>query len=253
MKVIVSNIQRFCLHDGPGIRTTVFFKGCNLSCPWCSNPENIKFNIENYIHDGINGQYGYEIELEALEREILKDKIYYETGGGVTFSGGEPLWQFKKIEPLLKSLKEKDINICVETALTVPEEYINIALKYVNEFYIDIKILDEKSIKEINGNVKLFRTNVDRVLKKNQNIIFRIPLIKEYTFTEENQKEIIEFIKNNKIKNIEVFKVHRLAENKYRSLNQKMKILTDNINENEINLFLNKLDNINCKCKMITI
>ena len=60
MKVIVTNIQRFCLHDGPGIRTTVFFKGCNLKCPWCSNPENLSFEIEEYNNDGIKGIYGKE-------------------------------------------------------------------------------------------------------------------------------------------------------------------------------------------------
>ena len=105
MKVIVSNIQRFCLHDGPGIRTTVFFKGCSLNCPWCANPENIDFNIEEYSENGEKKHFGYEISLEELEKEIIKDEDYYMTGGGVTFSGGECLFQFKKIEPLLQKLK----------------------------------------------------------------------------------------------------------------------------------------------------
>ena len=74
MKVIISNIQRFSLHDGPGIRTTIFFKGCNLKCPWCSNPENIDFEIQEYEYQKEKGIYGYEIELEQLEKEILKDK-----------------------------------------------------------------------------------------------------------------------------------------------------------------------------------
>ncbi len=74
MKVIVSDIQRFSLHDGPGIRTTVFFKGCNLRCPWCSNPENLEFNIIPYEYENEKGTYGYEITLEELEKEILKDK-----------------------------------------------------------------------------------------------------------------------------------------------------------------------------------
>ena len=61
MKVIISNIQRFSLHDGPGIRTTVFFKGCSLKCPWCSNPENINFNIEEYYENDEKKYFGYEI------------------------------------------------------------------------------------------------------------------------------------------------------------------------------------------------
>ena len=107
MKVIVSNIQRFCLQDGPGIRTTVFFKGCNLFCLWCNNPENIDFNIESYNNNGKIEHYGYEIKLEDLEKEILKDKIYYENCGGITFSGGEPLLQFKKNRTIIKRFKRK--------------------------------------------------------------------------------------------------------------------------------------------------
>lgn len=76
MKVIVNDIQRFSLHDGPGIRTTIFFKGCNLKCPWCSNPENIDFKIVEYNYQNQKGTYGYEIELEDLEKEILKDKRF---------------------------------------------------------------------------------------------------------------------------------------------------------------------------------
>ena len=141
--MLITNIQRFSLHDGPWIRTTVFLKGCNLRCPWCANPENLSFQKEEYVKDGIKGIYGYEISGEELEKEILKDKIYYEDGGGVTFSGGEALLAFKELEPLLKKLKEDKINICVETALMVKNELLEIALNYVDLFIIDIKILDD--------------------------------------------------------------------------------------------------------------
>ena len=155
MKIIVSNIQRFCLQDGPGIRTTVFFKGCNLNCPWCSNPENINPNMESYRENNEINTYGYEISLEDLEKEILKDQLYYKSGGGVTFSGGECLLQFEKIEELLKRLKENRINMCIETALSVPQKYVDIAVKYVDEFIIDIKILDEANIDKHNGNIHI--------------------------------------------------------------------------------------------------
>ncbi len=222
MKVIVSNIQRFCLHDGPGIRTTIFFKGCNLKCPWCSNPENINFEIEKYIKDGIEGIYGKEYDLEELYGEIIKDEEYYATGGGVTFSGGECLLQFKKIEPLLMKLKDKKINVCVETALTVPKEYVDIALKYVDLFYVDLKVLDKDTVKSINGNVDLFKGNLEYLYNRNNNIIIRMPVVPKYTYTEKNIKEIINFIKKYKFKRIELFKIHRLGESKYNSLNRKM-------------------------------
>ena len=103
MKVRITDIQHFSLHDGPGIRTTVFLKGCSLKCPWCANPECISSEIQ--------GEFGYDISLEELEKEILKDEPYYKTGGGVTFSGGEPLLQIKNYEELLKhSGKECEIN-----------------------------------------------------------------------------------------------------------------------------------------------
>ena len=134
MKVLVSNIQRLSLHDGPGIRTTVFFKGCSLHCPWCANPENININSENYFikekclttclktsicnHKGnveclygAVGIWGKHYSEEEILKEIKKDKGFYKKDGGVTFSGGEPLLQAKGLVPLLCRLKKEKINI----------------------------------------------------------------------------------------------------------------------------------------------
>ena len=141
MKVRITDIQHFSFHDGPGIRTTVFLKGCNLRCPWCANPECISSKIQ--------GEFGYDIPLDELKNEILKDEPYYKTGGGVTFSGGEPLLQVKYLEPLLKSLKLKNINICFETALFIPKEYLFIANLYVDEFIVDIKMINPENTKTI--------------------------------------------------------------------------------------------------------
>lgn len=235
MKVIVSSIQRFCLHDGLGIRTTVFFKGCNLKCPWCSNPENLKFDIEDYEYEHEKGVYGYEITLEDLEKEILKDKEYYENNGGVTFSGGECLLQFNKIEPLLMNLKEKGINICVETSLMVPTEMVNIAIKYVDEFIVDIKILEKTNVYKINGDLKLYKENIQKLFNNDCNITFRIPLVPEYIVTKENIEEIISFLKQYRPEKVEIFKIHRLGEKKYKTLGKKMpeflEILDKQINE----------------------
>ncbi len=252
MKVIVSNIQRFCLHDGPGIRTTVFFKGCNLKCPWCSNPENIDFEVQEYFKDGEKNVYGKEISLENLEKEILKDKDYYEKEGGVTFSGGEPLLQFKNIEPLLKNLKEKDINICVETALTVSTEIIDIAIKYVDEFIIDIKILDENSSYKINGNVEFFYKNIEKLLKNNVNVTFRIPLVPEFTVTEENINKIYDFLKIYKPQKVEIFKIHRLGESKYKSLGKEMMEFKD-ISDDKILEIKEKIKKLNIEVDYIKI
>lgn len=231
MKVIITNIQRFCLHDGPGIRTTIFFKGCNLRCPWCSNPENIDFNIQKFVQDEEIYTYGYEIDLETLEKEILKDKIYYGKDGGVTFSGGDGLIWFNNIEPLLINLKKKNINICVETSLVVQENVIDLAIKYVDEFIIDIKILDEKNSYKINSNVKLFKNNAKKIFDNSCNVIFRIPLVSGYTITNDNIDEIIEFLKEHKPKLVQLFTIHRLGEKKYKTLNKDMPIFPKVSNE----------------------
>ncbi len=252
MKVVISNVQRFCLKDGPGIRTTVFFKGCNLRCPWCCNPENIKFDIENYEYKEEKGVYGYEISLDDLEKEILKDKEYYENDGGVTFSGGECLLQFNKIEPLLINLKEKGINICVETALTVPTETVDIAMKYVDEFIVDIKILDEKSEHKVNGNVTLYKENVKKLFDNNSKVIFRIPLVPEYTMTKENMKEIIKFLEQYKAEKVEIFKIHRLGEKKYKTLGKEMQEFLE-VSNNEIEEMIGKIEDLGIKAEYCNI
>lgn len=252
MKVIVSNIQRFCMHDGPGIRTTVFFKGCNLRCPWCANPENIEFNLQEYENDGEMLVFGKEMTLNQIEKEILKDIQYFENGGGVTFSGGEPLLQFEKIEPFLRSLKGKNINICVETALSVPIDFVNIAIKYVDEFIIDIKILDEENIAKINGNLKLYLRNINEIFKNHKKVIFRIPLAKEYIVTEKNISLILEFLKEYKPYKVEIFKIHNLAEKKYKSLNKKMEVLKE-ISDQEIEGIKNRIEELEISVEICKI
>ena len=249
MKVRVTNIQRFSLQDGPGIRTTVFFKGCSIRCPWCSNPENLNPEIEKY--DG--GIFGYDIELEELEKEILKDKEYYKTGGGVTFSGGEPLLQFEKIEKLLEKLKQQSINICVETSLYVPENLVDIALKYVDEFIVDLKILDKKQAKEIlKGNVEQYHINIEKLFKNNANIKLRIPVTKEYTLKLENKKLLLQLIKKYKPQDIEIFKIHRLGEKKYKVLNKEMPQFED-VSDEEFQEFLQEILNLGVNAKICKI
>ena len=252
MKVIITNIQRFCLHDGPGIRTTVFFKGCNLRCPWCSNPENLNFEIEDFEYNNEKGTYGYEIDLSDLEREILKDKIFYETGGGVTFSGGEALFQFDKIEPLLENLKNKNINMCLETGLTVSQELVDIAIKYIDEFIIDIKILDKENIEKINGNLKLFINNIKRVIDNDKKIVFRIPLAKNYIVTENNINNILEFLTEYKPNKVEIFKIHNLAAKKYKTLGKKM-IKLEEISQEEIQDIKKKIESLGINVEICKI
>ena len=128
--MIITNIQRFSLHDGPGIRTTVFLKGCSIRCPWCSNPENINHQIERYVKDGKEGFYGKEYSVDEVIKEVLKDKIFYEDNGGVTFSGGEALLYAKELLPLMQQIKQNNILIAVESSLFVPSSYLEMVIPY---------------------------------------------------------------------------------------------------------------------------
>lgn len=134
--MLITNIQRFSLHDGPGIRTTVFMKGCSLRCPWCSNPENLNPYPEKYIKKGINGIYGREYTCDEVYDEIIKDKAFYGSDGGVTFSGGEALLQVDSILPLVRRLREQKITTAVETCLFVPSEKLKEIIPYIDFFML---------------------------------------------------------------------------------------------------------------------
>lgn len=239
MKVRITDIQHFSLHDGEGIRTTVFLKGCNLKCPWCANPECISFKIE----DG----FGYDISLDDLEKDVLKDEPFYKTGGGVTFSGGEPLLQIKKLEPLLKSLKNKNINICFETALFVPGDLLELALLYCDELIVDIKMLDKQKCESIlNGNVNQYLDNL-KLLNLN-NTTFRIP-VTEFSLNDESL--ILDLVNEFKPKKVEIFKLHNLAKRKYDVLGRDFYF--KEVSDEEINNFQSKLNESIPETKIITI
>ena len=168
MKVLISNIQRFCLHDGPGIRTTIFTKGCLLRCPWCCNPENLINDFGNYY------------SVKELIDIIMKDSSFYVDGGGVTFSGGEFLLNIFEFEELIKELKENKINLCLETSLYAPKKNLELAMKYFDLFIIDFKLLDREDAKKIiRGDSSVFVENVNFFLENNNKYIARIPLSKE--------------------------------------------------------------------------
>jgi len=252
MTVRITNIQRFSLHDGPGIRTTVFLKGCNLSCPWCCNIENMDYEIDHYIEDGLKKDFGYDISLDDLENEILKDALYYDNGkGGVTFSGGEPLLQIKKLEPLLKRLKSKGINICFETALSINEELVSIAADYADFIYVDIKLLSNPSI--IGLDFDLYYKNLELIKKSNiSDVVFRIPLNYEYTLSDDNISMVLDLLKKYSDFKVEIFKTHNLAEIKYEKLDTEFTHFKE-VSDEDIESVYKKIKEFNEKVKIISM
>lgn len=252
-KALVTNIQRFSLHDGPGLRTTVFLKGCSIHCPWCANPENLLPHVEEYLKDGKKGIYGKYMTCDEIYREIIKDRVFYaqsdksiELGiqrGGVTFSGGEPLLQFDVLEPLLVILKNENIHICVETCLFVPEDKLSIALKYVDLFYVDIKILDEKQCRKIlGGNLKQYLSSLNCLFGAEKLVVFRIPIIGAFTDSEGNLEKIIRLIQFYSPQKVEIIKEHNLGNSKYASLNM-IPLTLDKVTHEEMDRIKDKILN----------
>ena len=134
------NIQKFSLHDGPGIRTVVFFKGCPLRCDWCANPESQNKQPER-MNDEQHSLVGKDYTLAQVMEEVLKDQVFYEeSGGGVTLSGGEVLMHAPFALTLLKELKKQGIHTACETSgYTQPKTFQSL-LAYTDLLYMDVKI-----------------------------------------------------------------------------------------------------------------
>lgn len=250
MNILLTNIQRFSLHDGPGIRTTVFLKGCSLRCPWCSNPENLLPTPQDYIKDGLPGTYGKYYDPDALTKECLKDLAFYEgklstpnlwnissaddiekLPGGVTFSGGECLLQMPELVPVITALHEKQVHVAVETCLFVPLANLQLALDHIDFFYVDMKILSSDRCKEVErGNLELYLNNLDQLFAwrssdgKRKPVVIRIPAIGSYTDDPKNRANVHNLIDKYRdgVLKIELIKEHNLGESKYRSLNMTM-------------------------------
>lgn len=222
---LITNIQRMCMDDGPGIRTTVFFKGCNLHCPWCANPENIRFCEEPYQKDGVVGVYGAYYRQDELLDEILKDKKYWKRQGGVTFSGGEPLLHTEYLLPVLKKLKDENIHVAVETALFVDRKVLEAIISYVDLFLVDMKLLQPEMCKEIlGGNASDYLENLEYLVKEQKDILLRIPCNEEYTLQKDNVNLILAWCEKHPHLPLEIFAVHSLGKTKYNSLGRTCKV-----------------------------
>lgn len=231
-QILITNIQRFSLHDGPGIRTTVFCKGCGLRCPWCANPENLESRPEGYIKDGKIGIYGQFMSCEDLFAEVMKDEPFYRqsgrgTGldalpGGVTYSGGEPLLQADRLEALFQKLKDAEVHQCVETCLFVPADKLALAVQYIDFFYVDIKILNNELCRIIlHGDLGQYLTNVRTLFEVGKPVVFRVPVIGGFTDSWENQREIAAFLERFRPIKVELIKEHNLGQSKYMTLGRK--------------------------------
>lgn len=216
----ISNIQRFSTGDGNGIRTTVFFKGCNLRCPWCHNPENITSEPVEMNYPDETKVCGKLLSAEDILSEILKDKDYYEeSNGGVTFSGGECMLQAKDSLELAKLIKNENISLVVDTAGCVDYKNFEILNPYVDEYLFDFKCASEEKYKNIiSGDFTLIYENLKRLLRDGKKVRIRIPLIPDFNTDKESIRRICEKICGLGFTSADLLPFHRLGVGKYEAL-----------------------------------
>ena len=221
MKGTVFNIQKFSLHDGPGIRTTVFMKGCPLRCIWCHNPE-----ARTDIAEGMEVR-AREYTEEELMDEILKDAPFYEeSGGGVTFSGGEPLTQCKFLISMLEHCRKAGIRTAVDTSGYANKSVFRSLLGKADLYLYDIKLMDPALHLKYTGvsNFEIHE-NLEYLLGKNESVRLRFPLIPGITNTDDNLRKLTGFVCSLKSRPVvDLLPFHKTAEAKYRRLGLKYKM-----------------------------
>jgi pyruvate formate lyase activating enzyme len=235
---IIFNINKYAVNDGPGIRTTVFLKGCPLNCQWCHNPEsrysaveqsnseNLKKILNLPLSDTKN-TIGLVVTADEVMKEVLKDSLFYEeSGGGVTFSGGEPMMQPEFLYTLLCRCKEKGIHTAIDTSGYASTESFKRIAEVTDSFLFDLKIIDNKlHIKYTGVPNRLIHENLTTLDDLGKELRIRIPLIPGITDTEENLDDVIRFIKLLKnATNIDLLPFNELIDGKYRRLEKKLEL-----------------------------
>lgn len=247
---LIFGIQPFSIHDGNGIRTNVFFKGCPLRCLWCHNPEglspkidlqyfenkcrrcgkcgNIYQNMNKVLHTSAEMKQKYadsccygaldivgnDMSVEEVIEEVMEDwEFYYTSNGGITISGGEPMFQFDFLYELLKRAKEKGLSTALETSGYADRGKYERIMPYVDEFLWDYKETDSQKHKEFTGvgNEKIIE-NLKFLYEKGAKITLRCPIIPGVNDTEEHFYGISSIIKEfHKLKGWEIMPYHKLG------------------------------------------
>ena len=211
MTAFVTDIQRFSLMDGPGIRTTVFLQGCNMRCPWCHNPETIPLRpVELHYKEkcigcgkcaegctaGARVMSSREMSVDEVMREIVQDRIYYaESGGGATVSGGEPTLHPEFVTALADACHAEGVPIAIETNMSLPWQTIEPVLRKMDFIMCDLKIDQTVPHKKQTGldNQTIFNS-IGRASKLGIPMIVRTPLVPGVTDTVENLHAIAAYI-----------------------------------------------------------
>ena len=264
----IFNIQKFSTHDGDGVRTTIFFKGCPLRCMWCHNPESQHYYKELIFHHHkctacgrcvakckqgansiVDGKIvfdrskctacgvctdwcitearelaGKEYTVDALVKEAMKDKIFYEqSGGGVTLSGGEVMasQHMDYVEEVCRKLHENGVSVFIDTSGYTDYENLKRIRPYVDVFLYDIKVMDPEDHKKYIGvDNSLILENLKKLSDDGAGLYIRLPIIQQVNATDEHIESVIHFLKENNIhaRQVNLLPYHDIGKGKYASL-----------------------------------
>lgn len=266
-KGIVFNIQKYSVHDGPGIRTIIFLKGCSLRCDWCSNPESQKpqkqlaYNLDkclgadacqrcqdvcpqDALSVGDDGKmvwdakacddclicaeacpnlslnvYGYEVTVDDALRRVEEDEAFYSrSGGGVTLSGGEPLFQEEFALAILREAKRRRIDTCIETCGNVPWTVLKEAAQYLDSIFFDLKSMDpEAHLKHTGCSNELILNNLTKLKQTFPDLLVRVrtPVIPGFNDSTQAIAGLVDFIKDLPGIEYELLAYHRMGSPKY--------------------------------------
>lgn len=223
----IFDIQKYSIHDGPGIRTIVFLKGCPLRCKWCCNPEGQKFEIHDMNFAGKKKIVGEDVTVREILDEVKKDMPYYmRSGGGLTLSGGECLGQPEFAVSLLAAAKSVGISTAIETTGFSKWEIIREYLKVTDHVLMDIKNIDNEKHKHFCGQSnELILENARRIAENHKDLTIRVPVIPTFNDTEAEISAIAEFAKTLPgVTKLHLLPYHRLGKDKYDGLGREYEL-----------------------------
>jgi glycyl-radical enzyme activating protein len=285
MKGCIFDIQRFSIHDGPGIRTIIFLKGCPLNCRWCCNPESINPQPELLINPelcigcgkcievcttGATSETGFDRMLctgcgicaetcyaearyikgrymtpQEVIDEAIKDVTFYKrTNGGVTFSGGEPMFQIDFLEEALLLCRENRLATAIETCGYASWEHFKRIAPLVDVYLFDIKNTNsDEHLKFTGARCERIMENCERLAKIAKRLIIRVPVIPDFNFDSQSLTKIVRFAEEIGVGEIHFLPYHRLAESKYSFLGREYwEPGVDRLDEGAVDNYVRKIE-----------
>lgn len=223
MKGTIFSIEEFAINDGPGIRTTVFLKGCPLRCEWCHNPEGLLPEPQQMVKRDETVLSGTVMEADKLADKLLRDEaIFRMNHGGVTFTGGEPLLQAAFLTEVLQIIHPR-IHCAMETSGYASENTFRIALEHLDYVLFDCKQTDDSLHRRYTGvgNAPILR-NLEVLKESGKEFVLRVPLIPGVNDTKENMQHVAQLLKDARsLKRVELLRYNKLAGAKYEMVGMK--------------------------------